>query len=312
MVLENGPQRSPLGWFEVEWEREFDYELRSLKLVGNCRQASNRRILCGDKSGRVTCLHFDGALAWSYPAPASDALKGPIYGLTLVHSSLAEPPWVDPHTEPCVIVAGTGDHQLRFLDYFAGQPMAVKVDGQLTDHIQFDDRILHLLYVAPARSLWISFAGGTLQRLEFDSSTGRFSAQLDHPITIGETVSALAFIPNPTNPQTGRVCAATMTGKLLLLDPQEALTAPTPWHQAPGPVRVVMEVQVKPRSDLLEYGYILSIHCLEVVTKDVVAVRAAYASALNVQFGEPVAELGAARTTPLPGSGILGGRWGRP
>ena len=47
---------------------------------------------------------------------------------------------------------------------------------------------------------------------------------------------------------------------------------------------------------------------LEIVTKDVDAVCAAYASALNVQFGAPDAGLGGARTAPLADGGLIGVR----
>lgn len=52
----------------------------------------------------------------------------------------------------------------------------------------------------------------------------------------------------------------------------------------------------------------MNIHYLEVVTKDVDAVCAAYAAAHNVQFGEPDAGLGNARTAKLSGGGLLGVR----
>lgn len=52
----------------------------------------------------------------------------------------------------------------------------------------------------------------------------------------------------------------------------------------------------------------MKIQYLEIVTKDVDAVCAAYASAHNVKFGEPVAELGNARTAALAGGGLVGVR----
>jgi predicted enzyme related to lactoylglutathione lyase len=52
----------------------------------------------------------------------------------------------------------------------------------------------------------------------------------------------------------------------------------------------------------------MQIHYLELVTRDVDAVCAAYAAADGVQFGEPDAGLGHARTAPLPGSGLVGVR----
>ena len=47
---------------------------------------------------------------------------------------------------------------------------------------------------------------------------------------------------------------------------------------------------------------------LEIVTKEVDAVRAAYGSALDVQFGDPDAGLGYARTAALAGGGLVGVR----
>ncbi|MBK8835095.1 MAG: hydroxylase [Anaerolineae bacterium] len=52
----------------------------------------------------------------------------------------------------------------------------------------------------------------------------------------------------------------------------------------------------------------MKIQYLEIVTKDVDAVCAAYAAAQNAHFGEPVAELGFARTAPLAGGGPVGVR----
>ncbi len=52
----------------------------------------------------------------------------------------------------------------------------------------------------------------------------------------------------------------------------------------------------------------MQIHYLEVVTKDVDAVCAAYAAAHKVQFGKPDARLGNARTVALPGGGLVGVR----
>lgn len=52
----------------------------------------------------------------------------------------------------------------------------------------------------------------------------------------------------------------------------------------------------------------IKVQYLEIVTRDVDAVIAAYASALNVQFSEPDAGLGGARTASLPGGGLVGVR----
>jgi predicted enzyme related to lactoylglutathione lyase len=52
----------------------------------------------------------------------------------------------------------------------------------------------------------------------------------------------------------------------------------------------------------------MKIQYLEIVTKEVDAVCGAYASAHKVQFGEPDAGLGNARTATLTGGGLVGVR----
>ena len=52
----------------------------------------------------------------------------------------------------------------------------------------------------------------------------------------------------------------------------------------------------------------MRIHYLEIVTKDVDAVCAAYSASNGVQFGQPDAGLGNARTTALSGGGLVGVR----
>lgn len=52
----------------------------------------------------------------------------------------------------------------------------------------------------------------------------------------------------------------------------------------------------------------MQIQYLEIVTKDVDAVCAAYAAMNGVQFGEPDAGLGNARTAAMPGGGLVGVR----
>jgi predicted enzyme related to lactoylglutathione lyase len=53
---------------------------------------------------------------------------------------------------------------------------------------------------------------------------------------------------------------------------------------------------------------VMQIHYLEIVTKEVDAVCAAYAAVNGVQFGGPDAGLGNARTAALPGGGLVGVR----
>ena len=52
----------------------------------------------------------------------------------------------------------------------------------------------------------------------------------------------------------------------------------------------------------------MRIHYLEIVATQVDPVCASYAAALDVQFGEPDASLGHARTAELPGKGLVGVR----
>ncbi len=52
----------------------------------------------------------------------------------------------------------------------------------------------------------------------------------------------------------------------------------------------------------------MQISYLEIVTRDVDAVCAAYAAAHGVQFGEPDSGLGNARTAALPDGGLVGVR----
>lgn len=52
----------------------------------------------------------------------------------------------------------------------------------------------------------------------------------------------------------------------------------------------------------------MQIHYLEVVTRDVDAVCAAYAATNGVQFGKPDPALGNARTVALPGGALMGVR----
>lgn len=52
----------------------------------------------------------------------------------------------------------------------------------------------------------------------------------------------------------------------------------------------------------------MRIHYLEIVTREVDAVCAAYAAANGVKFGKPDPGLGNARTAALPGGGLVGVR----
>ena len=52
----------------------------------------------------------------------------------------------------------------------------------------------------------------------------------------------------------------------------------------------------------------MQIHYLEIVTREVDAVCAAYAAANGVEFGKPDSGLGNARTAEMPGGGLAGVR----
>jgi uncharacterized protein len=52
----------------------------------------------------------------------------------------------------------------------------------------------------------------------------------------------------------------------------------------------------------------MKVQYLEIVTREVDAVCAAYATALGLRFGEPDAGLGGARTATLAGGGLVGVR----
>jgi predicted enzyme related to lactoylglutathione lyase len=52
----------------------------------------------------------------------------------------------------------------------------------------------------------------------------------------------------------------------------------------------------------------MKVHYLEIVTRDVDGVCAAYSASQGVTFGEPEASLGGARTAPLSGGGFVGVR----
>lgn len=72
-----------------------------------------------------------------------------------------------------------------------------------------------------------------------------------------------------------------------------------------GTVLGVLLVNASPALATFE-GETMKIQYLEIVTSDVDGTVAAYAAAHDVQFGEPVAELGGARTAPLADGGFVG------
>lgn len=66
--------------------------------------------------------------------------------------------------------------------------------------------------------------------------------------------------------------------------------------------------EAKPRATENAKSKAMQVYYLEIVTKDVDAVCAAYAAANGAEFGKPVAGLGNARTAKMPGGGWVGVR----
>jgi predicted enzyme related to lactoylglutathione lyase len=69
----------------------------------------------------------------------------------------------------------------------------------------------------------------------------------------------------------------------------------------------VLVAEAPPASASAE-GAAITVRYLEIVTREVDAVVAAYSSAFNVQFGQPDKGLGGARTASLAGGGLVGVR----
>lgn len=61
-------------------------------------------------------------------------------------------------------------------------------------------------------------------------------------------------------------------------------------------------------ASMQKYHGSMQVHYLEIVTRDVDSVCAAYGAAIGVKFGEPDAGLGNARTAAMPGGGLVGVR----
>lgn len=57
-----------------------------------------------------------------------------------------------------------------------------------------------------------------------------------------------------------------------------------------------------------ELTVLMRVYYLEIVTPDVEAVCAAYATSTGARFGAPIASLGNARTADMPGGGLVGVR----
>ncbi len=68
------------------------------------------------------------------------------------------------------------------------------------------------------------------------------------------------------------------------------------------------QAEAKPGSKEEPREIAMQVYYLEIVTKDVDAVCAAYSAAGGVKFGKPDAGLGGARTAPMAGGGMVGVR----
>src|SRR5579885_2877439 len=125
------------GRHELLWERELAYEVRALKVVTRCMQG---RILCGDKSGRVSCFDFDNnnKKGWE----SRERAGGPIYDLTLLHPLSNGVDLLDPACHRCLIVAGAGNGDLVFLDYLSGQAVEVDCGGGPSHRYRFESSVL--------------------------------------------------------------------------------------------------------------------------------------------------------------------------
>jgi len=66
--------------------------------------------------------------------------------------------------------------------------------------------------------------------------------------------------------------------------------------------------EVKPADNTEPKEKAMQVYYLEIVTKEVDAVCAAYSAAGGVKFGKPDAGLGGARTAPMSGGGMVGVR----
>ena len=234
-------------WEESIWPApvELDYEVRALKLVTRCARAEDNRLLCGDKSGRVSAFHFEGKRAWT-ASPREDSghrlLKGPVHDLAVVHPLEDATELLDPARAPCLVSVGAGNSELTFLDYLSGEPASVEVEDGLRTWLDLESSVLSLLYVESWRELWAALANGRIARLGFEFKGRTVRARRLPSLDLGEAVSALCFMPrglarSGEEYRKGWVCASTMLGNVYSLDPLTAPFGQERLLQATSPIR---------------------------------------------------------------------------
>lgn len=226
-----------------EWERELAYEIRALKLFTRCTRESEYRIICGDKSGCITCFSLDGSRAWEEKA------KGPVYDLSFVHPLQDGNTLLDPKDQPFLVAAGTGSGELIFLDYLSGQLRRVSFADDSGVRLSSKRAVLSLLFIESLQELWVAFADGAIERLRFKFSGNAVSAFFREPVEVGEAVSSLCFMPGSRDRsgegyRQGWVCAATMLGNLYRLDHRTERPLPRAVLKSPvsAPIRTVLSL----------------------------------------------------------------------
>lgn len=147
---------------------------------------------------------------------------------------------------------------------------------------------------------------------------GRTRVHLDRVVGLGDFLEIEVVLNESEPSETGVREAHEILAKLGIEDSQliEGAYLDLLNRVSPGPSieatvsgkqKAAAHVERKPPFALDHYSEeCMKTHYLEVVTKDVESVCAAYAAAFDVQFGPPVPELGGARTAPLAGGGLVG------
>ena len=236
-------------WQRELWAAELDYEVRALKLVTRCAREEDNRILCGDKSGRVSALSFgEGKVEWTASSREEAGhrfLGGPVYDLAVIHP-LEDGSRIDPERYPCLVAVGAGNDELTFLNYLDGRPEDVELEDGPRAWIHLGSSILSLLYVESCRELWAGLAGGEVARLAFDFEGGTVRCRRLPAVDLGEAVSALCFMPGSLERsgaeyRRGWICAATMLGNVYEIDPR--LPCPgKPILETLGPIRACVSL----------------------------------------------------------------------
>jgi signal transduction histidine kinase len=233
-------------WDGLLWEQELDYEVRTLKLMTRFVREEHNRILCGDKSGRITTFHLDGTPAWATPLGKGQGdrpIGGPVYDLVIVHPLQDATTPLDLDRHHCLIVVGAGNGQLSFRDYLSGEAAVIELEEGPGAHLDLGSSILSLLYIESCHELWIGLASGEIARLFFEFSPTVARSRRLPSLDLGEAVSAFCFMPRSEDRsgdgyRQGWVCAATMLGNVYSIDP---FTSPPSVQerllQTTGPIR---------------------------------------------------------------------------